>query len=261
MKRLITAAMALTLMSGTSALAQQSDPHHGGGGGALGAAQAGGGGHQGAGGGHPGGGGGGGGHPGGGAPGGGFHAAGQGVVSHAGAPAGFIPGPHQGGTQGNVHAYTSGGVHGGGGSVGPVGGGQFVAPQGGGQPGFQGRSGPGGRSSGVTGPQGGARAGFTGGVRGRFDPQRFPRVIQPSHQFQWRGREWRPQPGYYYRQWGYGDRLPYGWFSSRWYITDYYDYDLPAPPYDYMWVRVGPDALLVDIYTGQVVEAEYGVFY
>jgi Ni/Co efflux regulator RcnB len=254
----MTAAMALTLMSGTSALAQQNDQHHGGGGGHPGggathaAATGGGGGHPGGGGGgHPGGGGGGAGHPGGGAPSGGFHAVAQGVVSHAGAPSGFTPGPHQGGTQGNVHAYSSGGVHGGGAPVGP----------GGGQPGFQGRSGPAGRSSGVSGPQAGAHAGFTGGARGRFDPGRFPRVIQPSRQFQWRGRAWVGQPGYYSRHWGYGERLPFGWFSSRWYITDYYDYDLPAPPYDYMWVRVGPDALLVNIYTGEVVEAEYGVFY
>jgi Ni/Co efflux regulator RcnB len=86
-------------------------------------------------------------------------------------------------------------------------------------------------------------------------------VFHPSHQYSWRGSAWRPQPNYYYRHWGYGDRLPFGWFGAQWFIDDYYFYDLPVPPYGYEWIRVGPDALLVNLATGMVVESVYGLFY
>jgi Ni/Co efflux regulator RcnB len=33
-----------------------------------------------------------------------------------------------------------------------------------------------------------------------------------------------------------------------------------VPPAGYVWVRVGADALLVSIATGEVLQAEYGVF-
>jgi Ni/Co efflux regulator RcnB len=105
--------------------------------------------------------------------------------------------------------------------------------------------------------------GFTpqSGDRPRYDPQHFPRQINANKHFAWRGaREWQDQPGYHYRRWGYGDYLPAGWFVAQFWIDDYFDYDLPVPPYGYEWVRSGPDALLVDTYTGEVVEAVYGVF-
>jgi Ni/Co efflux regulator RcnB len=100
-----------------------------------------------------------------------------------------------------------------------------------------------------------------GGDRPRYDAQYYPRSFQPSRRFAWRGAVWRPQPGYYYRRWGYGERLPFGWFDRRWYIDDYYYYDLPVPPYGYEWIRVGPDALLIDLDDGEVVESVYGLFY
>ena len=36
---------------------------------------------------------------------------------------------------------------------------------------------------------------------------------------------------------------------------------LIAPPYGAIWVRVGDDALLIDQYTGEIIEVDYGVFY
>ncbi len=44
-------------------------------------------------------------------------------------------------------------------------------------------------------------------------------------------------------------------------MTDYWDYDLPVPPFGYQWVRVGPDVLLINIATGFVAETIYGLFY
>jgi Ni/Co efflux regulator RcnB len=100
-----------------------------------------------------------------------------------------------------------------------------------------------------------------GGPQPRYDPRYFPRNYRPARTYAWRGSAWRPQPGFYYRRWAYGDRLPFGWFGPQWYIDDYYYYDLPVPPYGYEWVRVGPDALLVDLDSGAVVSAVYGLFY
>jgi len=110
-------------------------------------------------------------------------------------------------------------------------------------------------------PHGGVPGFRPGGDRPHYDPQFFPREFRPDHAFAWRGAVWRSQPGFYYRHWGYGDRLPFGWFDRHWYIADYYYYDLPVPPYGYEWIRVGPDALLVDLDDGTVVEAVYGLFY
>jgi len=105
--------------------------------------------------------------------------------------------------------------------------------------------------------------GFTpqGGDRPRYDPRYFPHQIHANRHFDWRGaHDWHDQPGFYYRRWAYGEFLPVGWFAAEFWIDDYFDYDLPVPPYGYEWVRSGPDALLVDTYTGEVVEAVYGVF-
>jgi hypothetical protein len=110
-------------------------------------------------------------------------------------------------------------------------------------------------------PHGGAPGFRPGGARPSYSAQYFPRVFRPTQRYAWRGGYWSPPPGYYYRQWGYGDRLPYGWYDEQWYIDDYYYYDLPVPPYGYEWVRVGPDALLVDLDEGTVVESVYGLFY
>jgi Ni/Co efflux regulator RcnB len=110
-------------------------------------------------------------------------------------------------------------------------------------------------------PRFGAPGFRPGGARPHYDARYFPRVFRPDHAFAWRGGSWYPQPGYYYRRWAYGDRLPYGWYSDRWYIDDYYDYDLAVPPEGYEWVRVGPDAMLVDLDDGSIVESVYGLFY
>ena len=50
-------------------------------------------------------------------------------------------------------------------------------------------------------------------------------------------------------------------FLTSYYFLDYDAYDLPPPPYGYRWVRYGPDALLVNVYTGEVEDVVYGIFY
>jgi len=67
-------------------------------------------------------------------------------------------------------------------------------------------------------------------------------------------------PGWVNRHWGYGDHLPRAYWASQYLLADYWLFGLEVPPVDYEWVRVGPDALLISLSTGEVLQAEYGVF-
>ena len=100
-----------------------------------------------------------------------------------------------------------------------------------------------------------------GGERPRYSPDYYPRQIWARDRYEWRGGDWRGPRGFYYRRWSYGEYLPFGWFGAEWFINDYWNYELPVPPYGCEWIRSGPDALLVDQRTGFVVETVYGIFY
>ena len=101
------------------------------------------------------------------------------------------------------------------------------------------------------------------GSRGHPNPER--RNGEPT----WRDHggdrgSYRTMPFHYphgwgYRSWHVGERLPFVFLTTSYFIDDY-DYDLPQPPYGHRWVRFGPDALLVDIYTGEVDDVVYGLF-
>jgi len=63
-----------------------------------------------------------------------------------------------------------------------------------------------------------------------------------------------------YRHFGYGEFWPRAWLSPEYFIADFAAYDLGAPPANYEWVQNGPDALLVNLYTGMVVQVVPGAF-
>ena len=67
--------------------------------------------------------------------------------------------------------------------------------------------------------------------------------------------------GYNYRRWNIGAILPRLFLSSPYYWSDYGALGLLAPPPGYVWVRYGPDLLLVNRYTGRVADVIYGAFY
>jgi Ni/Co efflux regulator RcnB len=72
---------------------------------------------------------------------------------------------------------------------------------------------------------------------------------------------YRAPYGFYARDWAFGDFLPRGWFGEGYWVGDYLDYDLPYPPPGYVWVRVGGDAIMVDRFTGRIVQVVRGIFY
>jgi len=106
----------------------------------------------------------------------------------------------------------------------------------------------------------------TGRTWGR-DP-RADRGGADRHEWRYRGQvhpgfrvaPFRYPGGWGYRSWRIGERLPF-LFLTSYYFLDAYAYDLPPAPYGCRWVRYGPDALLVNVYSGEVEDVIYGVFY
>jgi Ni/Co efflux regulator RcnB len=80
-----------------------------------------------------------------------------------------------------------------------------------------------------------------------------------TDRFHW-GSYDRPD-GWYYRRWGFGEYLPGAFWARDYWLTSWWLFDLAIPPYGFEWVRYGDDALLVNVYTGQILEVEYDVFY
>lgn len=74
------------------------------------------------------------------------------------------------------------------------------------------------------------------------------------------GRYERPR-GWYARRWTFGEFLPSLFWSQNYWISDYSAFGLPYPPPGCVWVRYGDDALLIDRYTGEIIQVIYNIFY
>jgi Ni/Co efflux regulator RcnB len=83
--------------------------------------------------------------------------------------------------------------------------------------------------------------------------------IQAPHRFQLAA--YRRPAGFYVHRWAFGERLPVAFYVRDYWIADFALYGLIEPWPGYEWIRVGDDALLVDIETGEVIRVEYGLFY
>jgi Ni/Co efflux regulator RcnB len=67
--------------------------------------------------------------------------------------------------------------------------------------------------------------------------------------------------GWNYRPYSIGWRLWPSYYSSRYWINDPWFYRLPYAPPGYRWVRYWDDALLVDTFTGEVVDVIHNFFW
>jgi Ni/Co efflux regulator RcnB len=76
----------------------------------------------------------------------------------------------------------------------------------------------------------------------------------------WDVGRYYPPPGYYYRRWERGARLPPAYYAPRYVVVDPYRYGLRPPPYGCHWVRVGGDVILAAIATGVVLDVVYDWF-
>ena len=76
----------------------------------------------------------------------------------------------------------------------------------------------------------------------------------------YRAAPYRYPYGWFTRTWYYGEYLPNGWFTPTYYL-DWRAYGLGYPPIGCEWVRVGDDAILVDVWTGEILSIYYGLFW
>lgn len=101
----------------------------------------------------------------------------------------------------------------------------------------------------------------------RDDRRDYRRDIrQDRRDWRWNGNRYRgpvyahPR-GYGYQAWGVGYRVPPAYVSDRYWIGDPGYYRLPPPYRGTRWVRVGPDALLISLGSGVVVQAVRGLYW
>lgn len=85
------------------------------------------------------------------------------------------------------------------------------------------------------------------------------RNVRAAHRFH--AGIYRAPPGYHYQRWGYGQFMPSIYWGRDYWLTDFLAFGLFGPPDGYVWVRYGPDALLIDEYTGEIIQADYSAFY
>lgn len=98
---------------------------------------------------------------------------------------------------------------------------------------------------------------------------RGPRPGGPPGRFVYHGRPFSPvhiapfayPRGWAYRRWAIGAVLPPLFLAPAYYYSGWAALGLPPPQPGFQWVRYGPDLLLVDMATGQVVDTVYGAFY
>lgn len=108
--------------------------------------------------------------------------------------------------------------------------------------------------------RGGNRGDWNRGWRNdrRYDWQRWRysnrNIFRP-------GRYYAPYRGWNYSRFSIGFLLQPLFYSQRYWIGDPWQYRLPPAPYGTQWVRYYDDVLLVDIYTGEVVDAIYDFFW
>ena len=89
-------------------------------------------------------------------------------------------------------------------------------------------------------------------------------VTEVQYRRGWRGgyRYGRyPYRGYRYNRFGIGSILESLFFGRNYWISDPWQYRLPLAPPGYQWVRYYNDVLLVDVYTGEVLDVIYNFFW
>ncbi|MEO9600098.1 RcnB family protein [Parasphingorhabdus sp.] len=75
------------------------------------------------------------------------------------------------------------------------------------------------------------------------------------------GRYYTPYRYHDYRRWSIGVYLGSAFYGSRYWINDPWRYRLPAAYAGTRWIRYYDDVLLVDTYTGEVIDVIYNFFW
>jgi len=91
------------------------------------------------------------------------------------------------------------------------------------------------------------------------DYNRFRRNFRSAQRF--RVARYRAPASYNYRRWSYGQYLPFEYRANNFWLANALVYGLFQAPPGLVWVRYGDDALLIDRYTGEIVQVRYDIFY
>jgi hypothetical protein len=92
----------------------------------------------------------------------------------------------------------------------------------------------------------------------RYDWQRY----RASNRSLYRsGRYYAPYRNYNYNRLSIGLFLDSLFYSQNYWIGDPWQYRLPPAPYGTQWVRYYDDVVLVDVYSGEVVDVIYDFFW
>lgn len=107
----------------------------------------------------------------------------------------------------------------------------------------------------------------------RGDRGDWNRGWRNDRRYDWRGwrnhnrnifrgsRYYSPYRGWNYSRFSIGFLLQPLFYDQRYWIGDPWEYRLPPAPYGTQWVRYYNDVLLVDVYSGEVVDAIYDFFW
>lgn len=77
----------------------------------------------------------------------------------------------------------------------------------------------------------------------------------------WNGRSYYHPRGVYYRPYEVGYSLPRSYWGRSYWIDRHWDYRLSRPYAGARWVRVGPDAVLVRVNNGRVLDVRRDIFW
>ncbi|WP_052505687.1 RcnB family protein [Novosphingobium sp. P6W] len=92
----------------------------------------------------------------------------------------------------------------------------------------------------------------------RYDWQSYRSRNRSTYQI---GRYYSPYQNYSYRRVGIGFSLGSMFYGNRYWVNDPWQYRLPEVYGPYRWVRYYNDVMLVDIYSGEVVDVIYDFFW
>ena len=93
--------------------------------------------------------------------------------------------------------------------------------------------------------------------RQNFDPRPYQWTRNAPQHYEVR---YLPPPGWHYQPWNYGQVLPPAYWTQPNWLTNYSQYGLQPPPYGYVWVQNGPDALAVNSFSGTILQVIRGLF-
>ena len=92
-----------------------------------------------------------------------------------------------------------------------------------------------------------------------FNPRAYEINGDSRNRYHW--QHYVQPRGWYYQRWVYGQTLPPAFWGREYWLDGYAQFGLINPPYGYVWVRYGDDAMLLAVATGLILSVQYNVFY